>query len=202
MKTKLNRIKVLFVLLVAMLIVECIFFVPYDNIEIFRSEQNVPHSEIIGSGYATIFDIADDHALVYGSNWTAAGKRVSTSRLTINIAVTLILFIAVYFLFFGESKKSSTPEMISEIERLRLKNQELVAKNDALKSAINNSKILQAIENDIPNKPALDLNACLFADTETVDKILDSYTSSLEEYLKHEMLAEYYRLRHLDTTRY
>lgn len=110
MKHKLNGIRVLFVLLTVLLIIECVFCVPYDNIEIFRSEQNVPHSEIIGSGYATIFDIADDDALIYGTNWTAAGKKVSTPRLTINISVTLLLFAMVYLLFFRDNKKPFCPE--------------------------------------------------------------------------------------------
>ena len=105
MKIRINKVHILIAAYVFALIMELFCFVPYEKIEVFRSEQNVPHTEIIGCGYASIFDIEKDDSTVECNAWTATGKRTDASQLAINVSCTTLIFIAVYFLFLCKKKK-------------------------------------------------------------------------------------------------
>ena len=105
MKIRINKIHILIAAYVFALIMELFCFVPYEKIEVFRSEQNVPHTEIIGSGYTNIVDIGKDDATVEGNAWTAIGKITDTPQLAINVSCTTLIFIAVYFLFLYKKKR-------------------------------------------------------------------------------------------------
>lgn len=47
---------------ILLLIIELFFYVPYEKIEMFRSDQNVPHTEIIGNGYTSLYEIKYNEA--------------------------------------------------------------------------------------------------------------------------------------------
>lgn len=93
---------------VVLIIIELFFYVPYNNIQIFKSKQNVPHTEIIGSGYSTMADISKDDA--YLQKQTATGKIVNTQQLFINVSITTIAFVAVYLIFLKSEKDKAQSE--------------------------------------------------------------------------------------------
>lgn len=84
------------------------FCVPYHKIQVFVSSQNVPHTEIIGSGYATIFEISDDDARFRGYDYSNTGKKVNTPQLFMNVSITTALAIAIFFFL---QKKETIEEM-------------------------------------------------------------------------------------------
>ena len=97
-KIKDKKFHVLVAVYVFFIIVELVFCVPYHNIQMFVSRENVPHSEIIGSGYTTMYDITTDNAYVNKTFGSATGKIVNTTQIFINVSITTILAIAIYLL--------------------------------------------------------------------------------------------------------
>ena len=97
-KLKNKKIHILIVIYVILIIVELFFFVPYHWIQVFRSEQNVPHSVIIGSGYTTMADISSDNAYLWKVHDANDGKKVNTPQLLINVSITTVVAIAIYLL--------------------------------------------------------------------------------------------------------
>ena len=102
---------ILIAIYVMLVIYELLFFVPYHQIQTFVSEQNVPHTEIIGSGYTTIFSISSDTAQVLSHATRSSGKRVNTPQLLINISITTFLAVAIYFLMQKNEKMNNIPEL-------------------------------------------------------------------------------------------
>ncbi len=105
LKNKIEKIHILIATYIVMIIIELFFCVPYHNIQILRSSQNVPHTEITGNGYSTIFDIADSVAYIYAHENMSLGKKVNTPQIFINISITTAIFVAIYFLFIHKKKK-------------------------------------------------------------------------------------------------
>lgn len=104
MKIKINKLYVFIAAYVIVLLIESFLCVPYERIEIFRSNQNVPHTEITGSGYATLSDISSDSVVMGNSGFNATGRRVDTSQVLINLVFTTIVFVAIYFIFLHKKK--------------------------------------------------------------------------------------------------
>ena len=109
-ENKMERIKnkkslILVAVYAFLIIVELFLYVPYHNIQLFVSRENVPHTEIIGSGYATMTNITNDNAYVKDRLSSATGKRVNTSQLLANVSITTVLAIAIYFLLLKNEKK-------------------------------------------------------------------------------------------------
>ena len=96
-KIKINKTYILVAVYVTLIIIELFFCVPYHRIQIFRTNQNVPHTEIVGSGYATMFEISDDDARIVSRN-SNTGKIVNTPQLLMNVSITTALAVAIYFL--------------------------------------------------------------------------------------------------------
>lgn len=104
LKIKINKLYVFVILYVTIILAELFLCVPYERIEIFRSSQNVPHTEITGSGYETISDISSAYVIMGKSDFNATGKRVNTSQLLINLVFTTVVFTAIYFMFLYKKK--------------------------------------------------------------------------------------------------
>ena len=94
---KKSRSLILIVLYILAIIIQMNYFVPYERVLIFRSEQNVPHSEVIGNGYASMKTIKYDNIQMDG--WNGEGRIVDKEQLAINLALTTFVAVAVYFLF-------------------------------------------------------------------------------------------------------
>ena len=106
-KMKKNRMKKFYILVtvyVLLIIIELFFYVPYHNIQIFKTNQNVPHTEIVGSGYATMADITADNAYIENNQRIGSGKIVNTSQIFMNVSITTVLGIAIYY-FLQKNEK-------------------------------------------------------------------------------------------------
>ena len=104
-KHKIEKIHILIAAYIVLIIIELFLCVPYHTIQVFKSKQNVPHTEIVGSGYSTISDISSSDAYVFANRDTSIGKRVNTAQVFINVTVTTFLAVAIYFLFLHKKKK-------------------------------------------------------------------------------------------------
>ena len=107
-KNRFKRTHILVAVYVAFIILELFFCVPYHRIQTFVSNQNVPHTEIVGSGYATMFEISGDTARIVSGN-SRAGKRVNTPQLFMNVSITTFLAVAMYFLLQKNEKVKEMP---------------------------------------------------------------------------------------------
>lgn len=154
-KRKLNKTHILIAVYVVLLVIELFFYVPYERIEIFRSNQNVPHAEIIGSGYTTIEEISSDTAYLDKNNKIATGKRVNTPQLMINVVFTTLLFIAIYFVSFYKNKTKS--------------------------KSTNTQLSLFDIANTVP--PVLDVNGLAFATEEEIKQAQRDYAQEMYKYV-------------------
>lgn len=106
-KVKKNRLKTTYIIVAVYIILimfESIFCVPYHRIQIFRSNQNVPHTEIVGSGYATIYEIESSRGYMSNSDTSSIGKIVNTPQLFMNVSITTFLAVAMYFILQNNEK--------------------------------------------------------------------------------------------------
>ena len=117
-KIKNKKTHILVAVYIVFVIIELFFYVPYHNIQVFTSNQNVPHTEIIGSGYATMTDISYDKAYVKNIRSSKTGKRLDTSQLFMNVSITTVVAVAVYFLFLNEKNKEIKGMPILDVNSL------------------------------------------------------------------------------------
>lgn len=118
---KIRKSHILVAVYVFLIIIELFFYVPYHNIQMFVSRENVPHTEIIGSGYTTMDDITNDNAYVKDRLSSETGKTVNTPQLFLNVSITTVLAIVIYFLLQKDEKKiveENTPMPILDINTL------------------------------------------------------------------------------------
>ena len=114
------KLRVLVVVYIILAIVELFIYVPYNAIMVVVSEEQVPHAEIIGSGYSTVFDIQESEVRLenqvryVNKNDLGYGKRVNAQQLTFNITLTTIIATAIYFLFIfkKEAKRQHKQETV------------------------------------------------------------------------------------------
>ena len=110
-----NRFKKTYILIAAyilLIIIELFVCVPYNKIQIFISTQNVPHTEIVGNGYSTMSELGLEYTQKYGRNeGRMSATRVNTPQLFMNISITTILAVAIYFLLQKDEKINNIPEL-------------------------------------------------------------------------------------------
>ena len=105
-----KKTHILITVYVILIVTELFFYVPYHKIQVFRSNQNVPHTEIVGSGYATMINIEWSAATFSQSSAKSnVGKRVNTPQILINVSVTTVLAVAIYFLLKENEKIKELP---------------------------------------------------------------------------------------------
>ena len=109
MKSEFKKTHILVAVYIILIVTELFFFVPYNRIQIFISNQNVPHTEIIGSGYTTMSDISNDNSYVSINKKTTSGKIVNTSQLFLNVSITTVLTIVIYFLMKKNEEVNELP---------------------------------------------------------------------------------------------
>ena len=108
-KIRIEKTHILVAAYIVLIVTELFFYVPYNNIQIFKTGQNVPHTEIVGSGYATMANISYDNAYIQNNERTSTGKIVNTSQLFMNVSVTTVLAIAIYFLLQKNEEVKELP---------------------------------------------------------------------------------------------
>ena len=109
-KIKMNKTHILVAVYVALIIIELFFFVPYHSIQIFRTQQYTPYIEIVGSGYASMEHINRNEVDSWKNGYTSnVGKRVNTPQLFINVSITTVLAIAIYFIQHKKEKVKQLP---------------------------------------------------------------------------------------------
>jgi hypothetical protein len=136
-KIKAFKTHILIAVYALLIIVELFYYVPYNNIQIFRSKENVARTVIVGSGYTTIDEITKDTVCFDEKNIysymkpSEVGKIVNTSQLTLNVSITTILAIAIYFLF-QKNKRQKDKEAkeipILDINALAFADEETIEK--------------------------------------------------------------------------
>ena len=131
-KSGIKKTHILIAVYIFLIVIELFFYVPYHKIQIFITENNVPHTEIIGSGYATMEDIEYDKALTGTvSKSRTAGKRVDTLQLFINVSITTIVAVGLYFILQKSKRKiaeKNIPIPILDINGLAFATEEEVTK--------------------------------------------------------------------------
>lgn len=108
-KSKFKKIHILIVAYIILIITELFFCVPYHSIQIFKTNQNVPHTEIVGNGYATMEEISNDRVNMVYRDKIGSGKIVDTSQLFMNVSITTALAVAIYFLMKKNEEVKELP---------------------------------------------------------------------------------------------
>ena len=108
-KTKSKKTHILVAVYIALIIIELFFCVPYHRIQTFVSVQNVPHTEVVGSGYTTMLEISNDDARYKGEHYSNTGKKVDTPQLFMNVSITTVLAIAIYLIQHKKEKVKKLP---------------------------------------------------------------------------------------------
>ena len=109
---RIKKTNILITVYIVLIIIELFFCVPYHNIQIFRSQQYVPHTVIVGSGYASMTDIKNDKACTNEKTPFAPseiGKTVNTPQIFLNVSITTVLAIVAYFLMQKEEGVNEMP---------------------------------------------------------------------------------------------
>ena len=181
---------------ILLLIVELFFYVPYEKIEIFRSDQNVPHTEIVGNGYTTLDEIKYDVAWLANSERTTTGKRVDSGQLATNLFSTTAGAVFIYLVFIYSEDKNRSAKTENEllqrkVDVLNYDNQILHEYRDMfiqLKTALAetaNSSTMGSIK----EIPTIDIDALAFADEETQNSVLKQYTNNISAYTAYKIYA-------------
>ena len=111
-KKKNKKIWFLVIVYIILIVTELFYFVPYHSIQIFRTQQYKPYTEIVGSGYASMDDIRWDKVNDWKNGYTSrVGKIVNTPQLIINVSLTTLLAAAIFFLLQKNEKVKRMPEM-------------------------------------------------------------------------------------------
>lgn len=109
-KKKATKTRFFIAVYIILIIIELFFCVPYHEIQIFITENWVPHTEIVGSGYAPMPDISRDEASIRISRLksnelnTSYGKIINTAQLFLNVSITTIIFATIYWIFIKNKK--------------------------------------------------------------------------------------------------
>lgn len=179
-KIKIYKKHILIAAYVVLIIVELFFYVPYHSIQIFKSQQNVPHTQITGSGYATMTNITYNKAQLKNNERAKAGKRVDTSQLFMNVSITTIIFIALYVLLLKNENGDN---------KTKVQNDFLEAKK-ATEKMFEKEYQLSLEESMLVEPPYLDVNALAFADEETIKEAQKQYVQDLYFYFKNRLDRE------------
>ena len=194
-----KKMRILIAVYAILIVTELFFCVPYHEIQIFRTKNNVSRTEIIGSGYATMDDIKWDYAYISSNRYTSEpGKIVDTPQLLINVSITTFLAVAIYFLLRQQKPKqtieNNTDELIEraikekdmqlqkalrEIQLIQAQNMALDSKNKEL-----SRKFTELSDEEIEQMPVIDINGLAFADDETIAQAQIDYIKEIAEYLK------------------
>lgn len=199
MKNKTYKTYILIGVYVLLLIVELFLYVPYEKIEVFRSKQNVPHTQVVGNGYASIQIIQNNSATIDGDEWTTTGKRLDSSQVIINVSITTALAVIIYFLFiykktnsaeapdnaFKESLnslKKQNVQLQKTIDTLYTENQQLIKdKNECEKLLL--KKIQADSPEDCQSLPCIDINGLAFATEEQREQAKRKYAIDMYRYV-------------------
>lgn len=203
MKKIFTKIKLPHILLFAYiiaLVIEVFFCVPYNRFETFLSEQNVPHTVIIDSGYSPISDINYNRAS--WRNGSIKISRVNIPQLVINIVVTSIVTAIFYFVLTRKcslGEKAREQVLQESINKLTEENDVIKEQSSALRSQ--NIQSQQTIEElssevdelrqfkirseDVPTYPDIDIASLAFADAKTQEKAKRRYADDMYLYLKY-----------------
>ena len=201
---KLKKTKILIATYIILIITELFLCVPYHKIQLFKSKQNVPHIEIIGSGYTTMYDITNDDARILSGS-TGTGKIVNTSQIFMNIAITTFLAITIYFLLRQRKPEQTvvknavnTDELIAratkekdmQLQQALRDVQIFKAQNMSMSHTINefSRKYAEVLNEQIKQMPVLDINGLAFADDETIAQAQIDYAKKMAEYVKKERM--------------
>ena len=178
---------------ILLVIIELFFYVPYEEIEIFRSDQNVPHTEIIGNGYMSLDEIRKDKAWLADNKRTVTGKRVDSGQLVTNLFMTIVSALYMYLIIYSGDKNNA---LKSEYELLQRRFDILNYDNQLLQDyktmflQLKNALAKTASSSSMPNIrdiPTLDINSLAFADEETQDKFLRQYTDNISAYTAYKI---------------
>jgi hypothetical protein len=140
----------------------------------------VPHTQITGSGYATMTNITYNKAQLKNNERVKAGKRVDTSQLFMNVSITTIVFIAIYLLSLKEEKDENKMETQNDFEEARKATEAMFAEDYQL--SLEESMLVEP--------PYLDVNALAFADDETIKEAQKQYVQDLYFYFKNRLDRE------------
>ena len=111
MKRKITKAIILIAAYALLMIVELFFYVPYERIEVFISKQNVPHTEIIGNGYASLSYI-DGYPSKEKTSIEA--KRVDVPRLLTSVTATTLVAAAIFFLFIINDERPHKGDLLND----------------------------------------------------------------------------------------
>ena len=107
-----KKTHILIAVYIFLIVVELFFYVPYHNIQIFKSKQKVPHTVVVGSGYASMSNIKKDKAYTaerYPLAPSEVGKTVNTPQIFMNVSITTVLAIVTYLLMQKEEQVNEMP---------------------------------------------------------------------------------------------
>lgn len=159
---RMGKTHILIMVYIILIVTELFFFVPYHSIQIFRTNQNVPHTEIIGSGYSTMENITSYSVNFSKNKYTSdIGKIVNTSQLFMNVSITTVLAVAIYFLLQKKEEVSKTQDI--ETDNITFTDEEL---------------------NEMP---VLDVNSLAFAIEEEIVEAQRDYARKVANYIMCKM---------------
>ena len=190
-----------------LVVIESFFLVPYHEIQVFRSKQNVPHIEIVGSGYATIEDINFDNAVLVGNASSNTGSKVNGAQLFVNLFITVVSFGIIYFFMNKrdsvnkqnqqlrqsvDSLKNQNTQLKNTIVALREKNQQLVADMQEINEKFQTLPpvFVESEPSHSPAPPHLNLERLVYEDGEEIRKKEEQYAEAMYRYIKARMNEE------------
>lgn len=110
-KIRMKKTHILIVVYIILIVTELFYFVPYHDIDIFISNQNVPHTVITNCGYMTMDDMRYNYRQFDNKRNIISDRVVNTPQLIINVSITTLLAAAIFFLLQKNEKVKRMPDM-------------------------------------------------------------------------------------------
>jgi len=96
---KIHAKTAILILFICAIIIQCVFFIPCNQVNVYISKQNVPHAEIVSQGYTEIYHIQKGFSINdKNGNTIQIYDKIDTQRLSLHILIILMISIALFLL--------------------------------------------------------------------------------------------------------
>ena len=179
-----KAVKTSIVLYAVALLIQFLYFLPFNTITTFVSQQNVPHTEVTDFGYDTIFEINNSG---HHNGNIYSYKKINYTQVFFQFIITTAIAFAAYMIMKDSKYNKSTEQ---ELDKAKQRIATLEKQKKALSDIAADSELMKMISGYII-EPTLDVNALAFADEETVNATVDKFKNDMKLHIMYKIFSEH-----------
>jgi hypothetical protein len=95
---------ILIIVYVAVLVLQMVYFVPYEEMMVKKSNNNELTQCVVGNGYTSLLKLENTFVIEDEYVNQASCKHIDSPQLVVNVTLTTIIATAIYFMFIHKTK--------------------------------------------------------------------------------------------------